>query len=85
MLLGNKWIKDCFVCHRKGHHLSRAQFAKVKADCKARLISAQKASGTRHPTVSEKTVMEKTWQHIENSKMLCNLCQGKRILIYPHN
>lgn len=79
------WIKDCFVCHKKGHHLSRSQFHQVKMNCRERLIHAQIDQGIKHPNVSESKVLEKTWQHIKDSKMLCNLCHGERFLFYPRN
>ena len=82
---GRAIIKDCFECHKKGHHLSKVQFAKVKVGCREKLIHSMITSGIKYPTVSEDKVMEKVWEHIEYTGMLCDLCKGKKYLVYPHN
>jgi len=67
MLIGN-WVKPCFICHDKGHHLSHNQVDKVKEKC----------YDVKNKRINWKCVERR----LGEPKAVCELCHGEKLLIY---
>lgn len=77
---GKTIMKKCFICHNRGHHLSKSQYIAVKLKVRDELVSQRRKS--KKP-VYESEVEEKTWNRVKESDMLCDVCHGNRVLFYP--
>lgn len=63
---GKHMCKPCFVCHSKGHHLSKSQYAKLLADCKTK----------------GKINWKKVERSIKDGGMECEVCHGEKRIVY---